>query len=530
MQTSLRYKTANRDGAIVPLFAILLPVLLVLAAYSVNLAYMQLTTTELRIATDVTSHAGGRALNVFQNMDNPTAERVIDKLRETVDRYYVMNTVAGENLTPPGDPSNYIQFYNLGTRSDRLDGSFHDQNVVSYSAARGGSAFNGVGVQANIDTDFIFDFRYGGGSLGSFAPTRNSVTKQVERDLAIVIDRSGSMLQYKEVEELQSVLEDMQAQGYISESELRIARGFQEAIDFGGNNNFAAGLYFVERGGTTSVYRPRFRVLTPHFRQIGNQFVFRNDVDVITGMENFRNANPGDGRDIDAMLKYMKSWEGVTPYNGNRKPNLGQDQWRAAGMFNDHAPIESRWDYLFRGIQDFVEVLETTPAEETISLVAFDSQAEALVRLTSDYTAVLDEVETIIPNNGTAIEKGMTEGLELVLEQGVTRPFAEKVIVVMTDGVNSEGGAQRVIDGARDVVADAEATGEEITIHTLTFGDGTGITPNPDFPHASEQPWRGAMVEVAEIGNGEHFHAEEAEELQPRLRQIANIQPTIFTF
>jgi len=504
MQTSLRYKTANRDGAIVPLFAILLPVLLVLAAYSVNLAYMQLTTTELRIATDVTSHAGGRALNVFQNMDNPTAERVIDKLRETVDRYYVMNTVAGENLTPPGD--------------------------VSYSAARGGSAFNGVGVQANIDTDFIFDFRYGGGSLGSFAPTRNSVTKQVERDLAIVIDRSGSMLQYKEVEELQSVLEDMQAQGYISESELRIARGFQEAIDFGGNNNFAAGLYFVERGGTTSVYRPRFRVLTPHFRQIGNQFVFRNDVDVITGMENFRNANPGDGRDIDAMLKYMKSWEGVTPYNGNRKPNLGQDQWRAAGMFNDHAPIESRWDYLFRGIQDFVEVLETTPAEETISLVAFDSQAEALVRLTSDYTAVLDEVETIIPNNGTAIEKGMTEGLELVLEQGVTRPFAEKVIVVMTDGVNSEGGAQRVIDGARDVVADAEATGEEITIHTLTFGDGTGITPNPDFPHASEQPWRGAMVEVAEIGNGEHFHAEEAEELQPRLRQIANIQPTIFTF
>ena len=65
MQTSLRYKTANRDGAIVPLFAILLPVLLVLAAYSVNLAYMQLTTTELRIATDVTSHAGGRALNVL---------------------------------------------------------------------------------------------------------------------------------------------------------------------------------------------------------------------------------------------------------------------------------------------------------------------------------------------------------------------------------------------------------------------------------------------------------------------------------
>jgi len=64
----------------------------------------------------------------------------------------------------------------------------------------------------------------------------------------------------------------------------------------------------------------------------------------------------------------------------------------------------------------------------------------------------------------------------------------------------------------------------------LSHGDGTGITPNPNFPHASDEKWRGAMVEVARIGNGEHFHAEEAEELQPKLKQIANIQPTIFTF
>ena len=104
MQKSLRYGVSNRDGAIIPLFAILIPVLLVLAAFSVNLARMQLTTTELRIVTDVTSHAGGRALNVFQNMDNPTSERVIDKLQETVDRYYAMNTVAGQTLTPPSDP------------------------------------------------------------------------------------------------------------------------------------------------------------------------------------------------------------------------------------------------------------------------------------------------------------------------------------------------------------------------------------------------------------------------------------------
>ena len=56
MQKSIRLRRPNRDGAIVPLFAILLPVILVLAAFAVNIASMQLTTTELRIATDVTSH------------------------------------------------------------------------------------------------------------------------------------------------------------------------------------------------------------------------------------------------------------------------------------------------------------------------------------------------------------------------------------------------------------------------------------------------------------------------------------------
>ena len=229
MQNTLRYKTANRDGAIVPLFAILLPVLLVLSAYSVNLAYMQLTTTELRIATDVTSHAGGRALNVFQNMNNPTSQRVIDKLQETVDRYYAMNTVAGQTLTPPSDPASYIQFYNLGTRTDRLDEVFHNQNIVSYSDARGGTAFNGVGVQANVDTDYLFDFKYGGGSLGTFAPTRNSITKQIERDLAIVIDRSSSMILFKERDDMRAVLDDMLAENYINESEHRIAYGYKQA-------------------------------------------------------------------------------------------------------------------------------------------------------------------------------------------------------------------------------------------------------------------------------------------------------------
>ena len=519
---TLGYKKLNRDGAIIPLFAILLPILLVLAAFSVNLASMQLTTTELRITTDVASHAGGRALNVFQNMDNPTSERVIDKLRDTVDRYYALNPVAGQTLTPPGAPASYIQFYDLGSGTERLSEDFHDQNTVSYADARSGTAFNGVGVLANVDTNFVFDFKYGGGSLGNFTPTRNSITKQIERDLAIVIDQSSSMVLFKDRDDMRAVLDDMLAENYINETEYRIAYGHQQA-----RVNNSGTHYFDDRGGT-NIMRPRYHVSFPHFQEINGQLVEVQSLDVIGEMQQFAADHPGDQRDIPAMLNYMKSWEGVAPYTGNRKSPFDHSDWQAAGRWN-HAPAESRWDYLFRGINDFIDVLELTPAEEKISLVAFSSEAEALVRLTDNYQGVLDAVEKIIPQGSTFIDKGLTEGLELVFEDGVTRPFAEKIIVVMTDGINRSGSGV-VVDEAERIVNEVEANNEVITIHTLTFGDGTGITPNPNYPNSSDRRWDGEMVEVAIIGNGEHFHAEEAEDLQPKLKQIANIQPTIFTF
>lgn len=526
MQKTLRQKS-NRDGAIIPLFAILLPVLLVLAAYSINLASMQLTTTELRIATDVTSHAGGRALNVFQSMDNPTAERVIDKLQETVDRYYALNTVAGKTLTPPSDPSSYIQFYNLGTRTDlRLDEDFHNQNIVSYSDAREGTQFNGVGVQANVETNFAFDFKYGGGSLGNFTPTRNSITRQTDRDIAIVIDRSGSMLHYKDNLKLEDVLSDMFDQDYITQTEYDIALGKKEGrFDRNGTPYFAS-------WKDPLLYRRRYKVSSTHYQYFNRRWNRVDGFDTIARMQEFANANPSDPRDIDAMITYAKSWEGVSPDAGNRKPGFRYRPWKNSGMFNDNAPKESRWDYLHRGIQDFVDVLESTPAEETISLVVFDDEAEALQKLTSEYQEVLDDVEDIIPDLGTAIHKGLSEGLLEVLQEDVTRPFTEKIIVVMTDGVNSEenGGDKAILDELPKVKTKAAEKDTVITVHTLTFGDGTGITPNPAFPGPDESPWQGVMVDVAEEFDGQHFHAEDTHELQVKLREIANIQPTIFTY
>ena len=59
-------KRSNRRGAVIPMFAILLPVLLIFCGFAINLAYMQVASTEMKIATDCAAHAGGRAMSVSQ--------------------------------------------------------------------------------------------------------------------------------------------------------------------------------------------------------------------------------------------------------------------------------------------------------------------------------------------------------------------------------------------------------------------------------------------------------------------------------
>src|SRR5262245_44814532 len=62
-----RCRRRFRFGAMLPLVALLLPVLLILAAFIVNFAYMELTRTELRIASDAATRAGGYGLSSTQD-------------------------------------------------------------------------------------------------------------------------------------------------------------------------------------------------------------------------------------------------------------------------------------------------------------------------------------------------------------------------------------------------------------------------------------------------------------------------------
>jgi hypothetical protein len=60
-----------RRGAIVPLVCLLLPVLIVLAAFSINFAHMELVRTQAQVAADASVRAAGRTFTLTGIYLNP---------------------------------------------------------------------------------------------------------------------------------------------------------------------------------------------------------------------------------------------------------------------------------------------------------------------------------------------------------------------------------------------------------------------------------------------------------------------------
>jgi Ca-activated chloride channel homolog len=64
---SRRTPNAARHGAMLVLVAICLPLCIIMAAFAVDVAWMQLTRTELRTATDAAARAAAKELSLSQD-------------------------------------------------------------------------------------------------------------------------------------------------------------------------------------------------------------------------------------------------------------------------------------------------------------------------------------------------------------------------------------------------------------------------------------------------------------------------------
>jgi Mg-chelatase subunit ChlD len=186
--------------------------------------------------------------------------------------------------------------------------------------------------------------------------------------------------------------------------------------------------------------------------------------------------------------------------------NSDHDAYLAA-LASNNPPWETRWTSLSKAVDAFLDALTATVPEEKVALVWFNHGIGTAVDLTLDYNAIRTGMDQLTPEGRTAIGLGLSEGVDALQNELTMRPYAQKTVVLMTDGRHNTGEPP-------DSVAVRELDHLEFLIQAVTFGDG-----------ADQQ----LMSRVADIGGGRHWHAQDPGALQKAYVDIANEIPTVLT-
>ena len=179
MVRNMQYRPTNqtaRQGAMLVLMAVTLPLVVIMAAFAIDVAWMQLVRTELRTATDAASRAGAKTLSLQQ--DEATARAAA---RDAASR----NLVAGSPLQVV-DPEIEIGLGRQASRTSRFvfTSGAALKNAVRVTGNRTSSSAGGPVA--------LFLGRVMG--VNTFEPTHVATSTQLDRDLCLVVDRSGSMM------------------------------------------------------------------------------------------------------------------------------------------------------------------------------------------------------------------------------------------------------------------------------------------------------------------------------------------------
>ena len=204
----------NRHGAIIPMFAIVLPALIILCLIAMNLSYMQLTESELKIATDAAARAGSRAWSTSQD---------IDHARGFARQAAQMNTVSGRPLLLDSSDNEAEIVFGFSSR-DVAGGRFQFTPIDDAMVATGTAIVSGVQVNVVQPTNLLMEVA----NIDSFNPAASSIASQIDRDIALAVDRSISMAYYNGSEPYRQVFNALEASGAISAAEAEDARNYRE--------------------------------------------------------------------------------------------------------------------------------------------------------------------------------------------------------------------------------------------------------------------------------------------------------------
>lgn len=164
----------TRRGSALIMCAGILALFVIFSAYVINLAYIELTTTQLHVAADAVARATGRTFIVTGSQ----AQAI--KAAET---FRQQNRVATKVLE-----SDELEISFGKSVRDGVDGRYNfssgtDTNAVRVTVQKSGKSASGA-LKLLFPTVF---------SVSELSLKRESVSTQVDVDIALVVDRSGSM-------------------------------------------------------------------------------------------------------------------------------------------------------------------------------------------------------------------------------------------------------------------------------------------------------------------------------------------------
>ncbi len=183
-----RNHPSSRRGSVMALMAFLLPVLALLAAFCINSAQMQLTRTELIVATDAAARAGGRAFSEEQTVTAAKTAAFVTA---------ALNNVDGEPLRlRMEDAANEIEFGET-TQPDGVLGRYYFQKIDTSVVESGQEIASAIRVNGRRDSGSLSGrvplIIPGMLNASDFGTSQLSVAMQVDRDISLILDRSGSM-------------------------------------------------------------------------------------------------------------------------------------------------------------------------------------------------------------------------------------------------------------------------------------------------------------------------------------------------
>ena len=161
---------------------------------------------------------------------------------------------------------------------------------------------------------------------------------------------------------------------------------------------------------------------------------------------------------------------------------------------------EPRRTALVAALNAFVTEIENVSPTARISLSTYATGATRDIPLTDDFSQIRAGINSMVPSGFTNINGGIQQGIASLETDPNRRRFAERTIVVMTDGRFNNG-----TPDPRFAAAEAAALGHQV--HAVTF---------------SFEARQDTMREVARVGNeGVFLHADTAGDLTEAFREIA---------